>query len=369
MLDTEVLLAHILSKPRSWILAHPETLVTEIQYNQIIQATDRLLIGDPLPYVIGQWEFYGIDFHLTHDVLIPRPETELLVERAINWLRIHPNQRKVVDVGTGSGCIGIALAANIADLHILLTDISPKALIVARENAINLKLLDRSEFIQADLLEGITGTFDLICANLPYIPTRLLMTLPVAEREPLMALDGGPSGTVLIEKLLRQSRYILAPEGMMLFEIDSSQGSTVKDLAEVIFPRSKVRVLKDLSGLDRCVEVERPKLIIHLCPRNDWLQAQQNGVFQDQSLLRDGFIHCSLPDQILEVANRYYHGISDLVLLWIDPDQVISEIRWESVDGVLYPHVYGPIYLEAVTAVTDIQADLDGKFRGIKPPA
>jgi release factor glutamine methyltransferase len=367
-LDSQVLLAHYLEKPRSWILAHPEARLNETQFNQIIQASDRLLLGEPLPYVIGHWEFYGMDFHLTRDVLIPRPETELLVERAINWMRVHPDRRKAIDVGTGSGCIGITLAKNIPDLHIHLTDISSDALEIARENANNYGLLGRTEFTQTDLLEGITGAFDLICANLPYIPTPLLMTLPVAEREPLVALDGGPSGIVFIDRLLDQATHRLAPGGLIVMEIESSQGSAVKNLAEAQFPTSIIQVLKDLSGQDRCVEIERSNLIIHLCPRKEWFLAQQSGVFQDQSLLRDGFIHCSQPDQILGVANLFYHGIADLVLLWIDPDRVTSEIRWESVDAALFPHIYGPINLEAVTSVTDLLADLDGIFRVIQPP-
>jgi release factor glutamine methyltransferase len=101
-LDAQVLLAHCLEKPRSWILAHPEVPLNDTQYNIFIQASDRLMHGEPLPYVIGHWEFYGMDFHLTPAVLIPRPETELLVERGINWLRLHPTRRKAVDVGTGS---------------------------------------------------------------------------------------------------------------------------------------------------------------------------------------------------------------------------------------------------------------------------
>src|SRR4030042_1414417 len=190
-LDAQVLVAHFLDKPRSWVLAHPEAHINDQQYNKMIQGLDRLEHGEALPYVIGHWEFFGFDFHLTPDVLIPRPETELLVERGISWLQNHPNQCMVIDVGTGSGCIGIALAKNITDLSVFMTDISPNALNVARINAKKYGLSDRLEFRLTDLLDGITGQYDLICANLPYIPSQVLSKLPVAESEPLLALDGG----------------------------------------------------------------------------------------------------------------------------------------------------------------------------------
>ena len=132
-LDAQVLVAHHLGVPRTWLLTHPETDLNDHQYKAIQQSVALLEAGVPLPYVIGHWEFYGLDFQLTPDVLIPRPETELLVERAIRWLQQHPHMRKVVDVGTGCGCIGIAIAKHIPDVQMLLTDSSAKALEVARK--------------------------------------------------------------------------------------------------------------------------------------------------------------------------------------------------------------------------------------------
>jgi release factor glutamine methyltransferase len=367
-LDAQVLLAHCLKKPRSWVLAHPEIHVNETQFKSIIQASDRLIQGEALPYVIGHWEFYGLDFHLSPATLIPRPETELLVEQAINWLRLHSARRKAVDVGTGSGCIGISLAKHIPDLHILLTDISSDALSVARINAERYALLDRIVFTQADLLTGIAGPFDLICANLPYIPTQTLPTLAVTDREPLLALDGGLRGVEVISRLLSQSKTQLAHAGLMLLEIDASQGMVVKNLADIYYPASKVKILKDLSRQDRCVEIELSTLIAHLCTRQDWQQAQFQGIFQDQSLLQNGFIHCAAPEQILEVANRFYQRIPDLVLLWIEPDRLTSTLHWEAVDDATFPHVYGPINLDAVTSVTDLKPEVDGEYHNIQLP-
>jgi len=368
VLDAQVLLSHFLEKPRSWILAHPEVSLNKTQYNQITQAVDRLVRGEPLPYVIGHWEFYGMDFYLTRDVLIPRPETELLVERGINWLCLHPSRRKAVDIGTGSGCIGITLAKNIPDLHLLMADISTNALNVARINVEKFGLSERMKFIQADLLDGVAEHFDLICANLPYIPTPLLRNLPVAKREPRVALDGGLNGTEVISRLLEQARSLLVSGGLMVLEIESSQGLAVENLAKANYPASKVQILKDLSGLDRCVEIERPNLVIHICQREEWLQAHQRGIFQDKSLMQDGFIHCSQTEQILEVANHFYQGIPELVLLWIDPDRLTSEIRWETADNAQFPHIYGPISLDAVVSVSNLNSDVDGTYRVIQLP-
>jgi release factor glutamine methyltransferase len=368
VLDAQVLVAYYLGKPRTWILAHPEARLNSTQYDTIVQASERLQHGEPLPYVIGHWEFFSMDFHLTPDVLIPRPETELLVERAIHWLRLHPRRRKALDVGTGSGCIGISLANHIPDLHLLLTDISSEALAIARINAEKYGLLERLEFLQADLMDGVSRPFDLICANLPYIPTQVLMKLPVAEREPLLALDGGFSGTELINRLLAQARSQLISGGLILMEIESSQGDNIKALAQATYLGSKVQILKDLSGMDRCVEIERPNQIIHLCQRVAWHDAQRKGMYQGNSLEKEGFIHCSQPDQILEVANRYYQGVQDLILLWIDPDRVSAEIRWEQSDNALFPHIYGPIDLDAVIVVTDLVPDIDGTYRVFQLP-
>lgn len=362
-LDAQVLVANILEKPRSWVIAHPESQIEDQQYINIIQALSRLVQGVPLPYVIGHSEFYGLDFYLTHDVLIPRPETELLVERGISWLRYHPGQRKAIDVGTGSGCIGIALALNIPDLNILMTDISPEALGVAHINVERYCLAERIEFKQANLLDGITEQYNLICANLPYIPSQVLQGLPVAGREPWMALNGGEQGTELISRMLDQARGCLASGGIILLEIEASQGNAVKTIAGGIYPASQVKIHKDLAGLDRCIELTTSNQLVHLCQNLDWQQAQAQGYYVSKSFSQEGFIHCSQAHQILKVANRFYQRMPGLVLLWIDPEKISVQIRWEFSDGELFPHIYGPINLDAVFLVTDLKPDEDGIFR------
>jgi len=367
-LDAQVLLSHFLEKPHSWLMAHPEASLNDQQTDKIYHALNRLQLGEPLPYVIARWEFYGLDFNLTPDVLIPRPETELLVERALDWLHHHPTSHKVIDVGTGSGCIGISLAAHNPNVHVLLTDISLPALKVAMANAEMHALSDRLEFQQADLLNGVTGSFDLLCANLPYIPRDALMRLPVADREPLLALDGGLRGLEITTRLLDQAREHVMPGGLMLLEIESSQGIEILKIGREYYPASKVQLLKDLAGHDRCVEITLTSLIVHLCQPEEWREAVDSGVYRADSLNSEGFIHCSRPDQLLQVGNRFYRGITQMKVLWIDPKKITAEIRWETVNGASFPHIYGPVDLASVSAVIDLQPDSDGYYRQFNLP-
>ena len=255
-LDTQVLFAHVLEKPRSWILAHPEIPLGDDQINALELSLSRLEAGEPLPYVLGAWEFYGLDFILTPDVLIPRPETELLVERALNWLKANPLRRLAVDVGTGSGCIAIALAAHIPDVSFLATDISLPALKVARANVVKHVLQERIACIQADLLPATKAKFDLVCANLPYIPKDVLTTLAVYCREPDLALNGGEGGLVWIQELLLQAPKQVAPGSLLLMEIEAGQGEVVSRLATSMFPKASVQLRPDLAGRHRLVEIQ-----------------------------------------------------------------------------------------------------------------
>jgi release factor glutamine methyltransferase len=257
-LDAQVLLAHLLNRGRAWVLAHPEAPLSAEQAKSLEQMLKRLQSGEPLPYVLGHWEFYGLDFSLTPDVLIPRPETELLVERAVQWLKVHPFRRLAADVGTGSGCIAVALAVNFPDLYIVAGDRSFGALKVAQANAYKHGVAGRIDCIQLDLLPETGKPFDLVCANLPYIPRSELNNLPVVKREPVMALDGGEEGLELIRRLLKRAPHLLAPGGYLLLEIEASHGEAVLVMAQQAFPEGKVELLIDLAGRDRLVTVESP---------------------------------------------------------------------------------------------------------------
>jgi release factor glutamine methyltransferase len=255
-LDAQTLLVHRSGKSRAWILAHPEEGLTESIHQIFHRDIEKLKKGVPLPYVLGEWEFYGLDFILTPDTLIPRPETELLIEQAVYWHDRHSENRQVADIGTGSGCIAVTLAKLKPSSTIIATDISYAALRVARENSIHHNVTNRVHLMQADLLPPVANRFDLICANLPYIPNKVLRTLEVSQGEPILALDGGPTGLDLIGRFLERAPDQIAPGGCLLLEIEDSQGSDVQRLAHRAFPSAEISVLKDLAGHDRLVTIQ-----------------------------------------------------------------------------------------------------------------
>ncbi len=254
-LDAQTLLAAVLHRDRAWLLAHPEARLTPRQHRRLNRACTQLAQGVPLPYVLGYWHFYGRKFALTPAVLIPRPETETLVELALRWLRQHPTRRRAADVGTGSGILAVTLAAEVDDLQVTATDISPAALAVAADNARRHRVAERIAFVETDLLAALPGPFDLIVANLPYIPTAALESLPVARHEPWEALDGGADGLALIRRLLQQAPSRLAPGGLLLLETAADQGDAVRALAAAAFPRAAVQLHRDLAGHERVVAV------------------------------------------------------------------------------------------------------------------
>jgi len=254
-LDAQEVLARVLDRPRSWVMAHPEEPLTRKRAAALETLVEGLERGEPLPYVLGQWEFFGLEFEVTPDVLIPRPETELLVERAIGWLQAHPGFRHAADVGTGSGCIGIALAANIPDLQVMGSDISPAAVKMAQRNAVKNGVGQRMEFLRCNLFPPETE-YDLIVANLPYIPTKTLHKLPIYGREPTMALDGGADGLQLIRSLMNAAPDRLVPGGLLLMEIEASEGAAALSLAYDGFAEAKIHLYKDLAGRDRILEVQ-----------------------------------------------------------------------------------------------------------------
>ncbi len=253
-LDAQVLLAHVTGHNRTWLLSHPEASLTTEQEKAIQAATRQLVKGVPLPYVLGHWEFFGLDFIVTPSVLIPRPETELLIEVALQLIRTHPGRvHHILDIGTGSGIIPITLATHVPHARFMATDISSAAIKIAQENAERHGVTDSIEFIQADLLPNDMPTFpfELICANLPYIPTETLKALEIYGKEPTLALDGGVDGLDLIRRLISVLSEKNMVEGLLLLEIEQRQGQTVKTLAGEYFPGADIQIKKDLAGNDR----------------------------------------------------------------------------------------------------------------------
>jgi release factor glutamine methyltransferase len=263
-LDAEVLLAHALGVDRARLLAQlHEPLAADVQ-RAFAQLIARRLRHEPVAYLVGHKEFYGLDFLVDRRVLIPRPETELLVERAIalgrELLGAHRPSLTIADVGTGCGCIAVVLAVHLPRAQVFATERSPQALEVARENVGRHGVEDRVHLLCGDLLAPIPPEvhLDLIVANLPYVSWSELEALPrsIREYEPLeAALDGGEDGLVLIRRLLEGAPQRLRPGGAVLLEIGATQGPRVAEIARRRFPEAEIRVLPDLAGRDRVVEI------------------------------------------------------------------------------------------------------------------
>jgi release factor glutamine methyltransferase len=264
--DAQVLLCHVLGVERAWLLAHPEHVLTPEQSALFEALVARCAAGEPLPYVLGRRAWYDRDFIVTPAVLIPRPETELLLEQALAWSNNHGGV--AVDVGTGSGILAVTFAALRPAWAVHAVDVSQAALDVARRNAELHGVAERITFHQSDLLttsplsplsileRGFRGEVLLLMANLPYIPSADAAALPVARHEPLLALDGGADGLDLIRRLLRQAQMRMRPDGLILLEIEARQGSAVMALANEAFPTAAVTVLRDYAGHDRIVRVD-----------------------------------------------------------------------------------------------------------------
>ena len=255
-LDAQVVLAHVTQKNRAWVLAHPEHNLTHEETLRLADAMAHLSAGVPLPYVIGEWEFFALPFKVTPAVLIPRPETEGLVEMAIEWLRENPQRTLVAEAGTGSGCIAVSLAVRLSEIRITATDISAAALEIARQNARHHLVGDRITYLENDLLAGLAGPYDLICANLPYIPSEKVRQLPIYLKEPTLALDGGEDGLRLIEQLLAQAVKNLASGGLILLEIEASMKKEVTALAQEYFPDAEINTRLDLAGRHRILSIQ-----------------------------------------------------------------------------------------------------------------
>lgn len=256
-LDVQVLLAHTTGQERGWLLAHQEASLAPGHAATFEAGLQRLERGEPLPYVLGEWEFFGLKLQVSPAVLIPRPETELLVEAALAWLKAHPAARRAADIGTGSGCIPVAIAANAPGVAFDAADISPEALAVARANVQFHSLEDQVRLVESDLMAGLRGHYDLITANLPYIPEARLPELPITKWEPLIALGGGDDGLRLIAPFLDHASTNLASPGLLLAEIDISLEHSAAEAARRAFPAARIEVRPDLTGRPRLLVIEQ----------------------------------------------------------------------------------------------------------------
>jgi release factor glutamine methyltransferase len=297
-LAAELLLLHVLGRDRAWLYAHPEEVLPGLDAHRFLSLILRRASGEPTQYIIGKQEFWGLEFEVTPDILIPRPETEHVIEVALDRLAVgeirasrkptlSDDGLNIVDVGTGSGCIAIALAKELPGARIAATDISRAALAVARRNAARYGFGDRIRFVECDLLNHVTisnaptsavgaqhaaplqgrisagedvGTrsFDLIVSNPPYIGRKEKETLmrEVRDHEPELALYGGEEGYELYADLIAQASKHLKPGGILVLELGHNSLPAVQPLLDL--PHwTNVAVTKDLAGIDRVIAAER----------------------------------------------------------------------------------------------------------------
>ncbi len=282
-LAAELLLMHVLGRDRAWIYAHPEAALPAAEADRYFELLERRAAGEPTQYLTGKQEFWGLEFEVTPAVLIPRPETEHLIEVTlerlgeergikINMRTGAPNRMlRIVDVGTGSGCIAVTLARELPHAKIVATDISSDALAVAQRNAARHGVADRIEFIQTDLLGALlernrasnetetTGLFDAIVSNPPYVARNEAAELPreVRDHEPAAALFGGPTGIEMYERLTEQAVELLAARGILVLELGYDCGDVVRATLSRQREWANVSVTDDLAGIPRVIAAER----------------------------------------------------------------------------------------------------------------
>lgn len=265
-LDAEILLAHVLGWPRTRLLAESHQQLDTERLAAFQQLVARRAAQEPVAYLVGHREFYGLDFLVDPRVLIPRPETEQLVERALaiaaTWAAEQAEQRNagsthpftLVDVGTGSGAIAIALAVHLPAARVYAVDLSADALAVAAANAAQHSVAERVRFLHGDLLDPLPEPVDLIVSNPPYTVLAEI-DAGVRQYEPHLALDGGSGGLAVYARLLGQAARHVRRGGALLLEIGESQGQAVIELVRAAFPGAAVELYQDFAGLDRVIAV------------------------------------------------------------------------------------------------------------------
>ncbi len=258
-LDAELLLAHSLSKSRSDLYSHSEISLTPAQRKNYRQLLARRASSEPVAYLVSQKEFYGYPFFVNNAVLIPRPETETLVEQVIDNARTGGYLKpRILEIGTGSGAVAISVAKQLGKARLTAADVSREALKLARKNARDLKVNQRIKFVHSDLLSNIRGRFDIIAANLPYLTTAQMQELPrdIKKYEPKLALNGGPDGLYLYNQLLKQLTRITKPGSTLLCEIGPNIKIGFEMLVKNILPtNTKITFHQDLAGRTRVVRV------------------------------------------------------------------------------------------------------------------
>lgn len=263
-LAAELLLMHVMGCDRTWLYAHPEAPLDREDARRYFELVTKRAAGAPTQYLTGKQEFWGLEFEVTPAVLIPRPETEHVIEVAVERLgkgRANASLR-IADVGTGSGCIAVALAHEFPRAEIFATDISTDALVVAARNVARHKMAGRVHFLECNLLDafaGERGTFDMIVSNPPYVARDEEAQLPreVREHEPHAALFCGATGTEIYAPLIRQSAELLRSGGLLTLEIGYGALDRVRSLLDESSAWTEIRIANDLAGIPRVISAER----------------------------------------------------------------------------------------------------------------
>lgn len=258
-LEAEVLLRPVLNIDRVRLYLESERELSSAEYGTFRQHIQRRLKGEPSAYITGHREFFGLDFYVDNRVLIPRPETELIVETALEFVSTRPVSL-IADIGTGSGAIAVSLASRLTKTTVYAIDMSAEALKVAAENARKHSLSDRIRLLQGDLLAQLPEPVDLIVTNLPYVTEADLPAVNTWGHEPALALNGGIDGLDVIRRLIGQVKGKLKPGGALLLEIGAGQGSAITELLADTFPRAELRLISDNAGIERVVTMTLPCL-------------------------------------------------------------------------------------------------------------
>ncbi len=262
LLDSQLLLCHVINVDKIYTYTHKDQVVDSQSVDKFFKFIDKRKSGYPIQYILGKQEFMGLDFYVKEGVLIPRPDTEILVEHIIELVKSKYFGKKdlirIVDIGTGSGAITLSLAHYLGNAHVYSIDISDTALEVATENSKKLGLESKVTFLKGDLFNPLEelklhSSIDIIVSNPPYIPTKDILDLQkeVAEYEPKLALDGGEDGLDFYRRIVAESGKYIAHGGVLAFEIGYNQGNEVKELMAGGF--KDIEIIKDLSGHDRVV--------------------------------------------------------------------------------------------------------------------
>jgi release factor glutamine methyltransferase len=258
-MNAELLLMFALGRDRAYLYGHPEQELTIEEQTRYAEALEQRSRGIPAQYITGHQEFWGMDLIVSPAVLIPRPETEHMIETVLARVRQAPSPAKlrIIDVGTGSGCIALALAKELPDADIHATDISPTALDIARANAARHQLTSQIQFHEADLLEGIQReSFDFVVSNPPYVgeSEEDQVQLEVRKFEPRQAVFAGPTGLEVIERLIPQAHEVLKPGGWLMIEMSGTIADRVRN---TLNDWREYQITNDLQGIPRVASAQK----------------------------------------------------------------------------------------------------------------